>query len=243
LAFGGVTSQAFGLANRDFFFVQANHYSARTSVSFTQEVDANDGWRRVHATSRLSPTSTFASARHDVKPWLSVSAGFDNRRNVRVYRDRLTPETQFDDSYRQGSWQGAGLRMGRWLRADSELRQGAGGGAAHGWSQFVDMERAGHVPVGLQFRASRYAYATLVSRLYSAGLRVEPWPGAHVAGTAGRRESLDPTIALEESEHWQRIDADVAIASRLLADFGWERDFTAGIGRTLQYQAGLSWRL
>ena len=36
--------------------------------------------------------------------------GFDSRRSIRLYRDFVSPVTEFDDRYRRGSWIGADRR-------------------------------------------------------------------------------------------------------------------------------------
>ena len=106
LSTGGVTSRSGGDLNRDFLFAQGWWFSRGGSASLAQEVDVNSGWKRSAGEPPLSWTSTFATVRVPVTQQFALQSGYDNRRNVRLWRDRETPETDFDDRYRQGAWAG-----------------------------------------------------------------------------------------------------------------------------------------
>ena len=71
-----------------------------------QEVDYYRAWKQAIGEPAWSPTGTFATARYEVTRAVSLNAGYDSRRNVRLYRDAVTPETAFDDAFRQGVWGG-----------------------------------------------------------------------------------------------------------------------------------------
>ena len=103
---GGVSSRQAGSPNRDFTFAQFYYTDGGLSLSASQEIDVNRGWKRDLGEPLLSPTSTFLSASARVAPHLSARGGYDNRRNVRLYRDYITPETAFDDRFRRGAWAG-----------------------------------------------------------------------------------------------------------------------------------------
>src|SRR2546425_8748931 len=75
----------------------------------------------------ISLTSTFAVFQYHATQDLTLDAGFDNRRNVRLYRDVVNPETAFDDTYRQGAWMGAWLQLARQYRLGLDPRSSGGG--------------------------------------------------------------------------------------------------------------------
>jgi hypothetical protein len=105
--------------NREYVALQAHVYGARFTGAFLQEIDINRDWRALDE-SALGLTSTFVSLHYQAWEAIRVDAGFDTRRNVRLYRDRITPETEFDDSHRQGYW--AGLRLRPFTPLQAGLR-------------------------------------------------------------------------------------------------------------------------
>jgi len=112
--------------NREHFALQGRLGRGRAFLTALQEVDLNRGWRGDHE-SALSFTNAFVSGRFSATETLSLNAGFDTRRNVRLYRDRITPETEFDDSYRRGYWGGASLSLPGASRVGLQVRRSAGG--------------------------------------------------------------------------------------------------------------------
>ena len=109
LTMGGIGSYDHSALNREFMFAQVQYNDRRLFLFATQEVDYNRGWKRDLGESVLSPTSTFATAQLQLTDEVSVHTGFDNRRNVRLYRDFISPETAFDDSFREGYWGGVSV--------------------------------------------------------------------------------------------------------------------------------------
>lgn len=241
VSLGGVTSQSKGQPNRDFVFAQSSWFSGATNATFSQEVDVNRGWKRDLGAPVLSPTSTFATLRAPVTKWLSADAGFDNRHNVRLYRDRLTPETQFDDTYRQGAWGGAQLTFGSHLRLNGEGRQGSGGDPVHSWSGGAEVQRLTPWNVAVRGRASGLTSLSLESTLYSGSLSCEPRQGLRVDFASGQRTARNLAIGLDDTETWQSLDADASLFRRAYLNAGWEQDHGAG-GHTTQLQAGIAWR-
>ena len=59
--------------------------------------------------------------------WSNLDGGFDTRRSVRLYRNRVTPETEFDDSQRQGVRLGLTLQSKVHFRAALDARSNDGG--------------------------------------------------------------------------------------------------------------------
>ena len=124
---GGIGSYDGGQLNREFLFVQAFYSDRRFTLFATQELDYNRGWKRALGNPTIAPTSTFATVQWQLVDQVSFYGGFDNRRNVILYRDYVSPETSFDDSYREGMWAGISLSPMRALRVGGDARLSAGG--------------------------------------------------------------------------------------------------------------------
>ncbi len=239
---GGVTSQQAGQTNRDFLFTQANWVSRAVMTSFAQEIDYNRGWKRALGEPMLSPTSTFAMTRILATPWLAFTSGYDNRRSVRLYRDRLTPETQFDDAYRQGTWVGSDLELLQRIRLSGELRGTAAADHSHAWSTNAEINRLSRMHVALRGRMSRYQGQTVLSRLASGSVGLDPIPLSHLELSGGVRRTLVQPSTHEDSERWQSIDLDLSLGRRWYLNGGLERDYGGVAGETRQAQGGVSWR-
>lgn len=127
LSSGAIGSRDAGQLNRQFGFAQLMVNSQLVSVYAMQEVDVNSGWKRTAGEPAVSPTSTFASVFVRPTDELSIQAGVDNRRNVRLYRDFVSPETTFDDAFRQGVWGSASFAVMRTVRVGADARFSRGG--------------------------------------------------------------------------------------------------------------------
>lgn len=243
LAAGGVTSRSHGEINRDFLFAQGDWTSGRTSASIAQEFDVYRGWRRGAGDPGFSPTSTFAMARIQVHPAVSVRTGYDNRRSVRLYRDRETPETQFDDRYREGGWLGANVDLGRHARIDGDARVRAGSAAerSHSWSAGGELTRLPLFSSTLRARWSQFTSDPTESRLLSGSLGLDPLPTVHLELAVGDRATTDRVGGGRESVRWWGTDLDLSLARRWYASGSFERD-RGGSEDLTQANAGLSWR-
>jgi hypothetical protein len=240
---GGVSSYQLGQPNRDFIFTQGLYQDSRFTVSGTQEADIARGWKRALGEPSFALTSSFATARLQVTRRLAWRAGFDNRRNVRLYRDRLTPESDFDDRYRIGAWSGASLDAWRHLRLDGDYRTrgGAPRDRSHTWSGSAEAYRVGPWNPRMRMRISQYRSDATTSDLVSLGLALEPWGGVRVEATGGTRSTTDVASGLDERVRWQDVDLDVALLRRWYLNGSWEQD-RGGLESTRQGSVGLSWR-
>lgn len=131
LTTGAISSRDFGQINRDFGFAQLSATTSVVSLFATQEVDLNRGWKRAAGEPALSPTSTFATVLVRASDALSFQGGLDNRRNVRLYRDFVSPETEFDDAFREGFWAGASYSFPQRIRISGDARTSRGGVAGN----------------------------------------------------------------------------------------------------------------
>lgn len=241
LAFGGVTSLDHGHPNRDFAFAQGGWFSKALTASFTQELDVNRSWKRANGEPLLSATSTFATASAPVTGWLALNAGYDSRRSVRLYRDRLTPETEFDDAYRRGAWVGAQVTPLPRLRLGGDTRTSDGAGRAEAWSLHAEAWRLSRLNGSLRARYSRFEGGGQVSTLRSFGGGFEPFRAARLDVSGGVRSLRHAEFGVDEHEHWLAVDGDLAFGRAWYLGAGWERD-RGDDGELRQVQASLNRR-
>ena len=242
-AIGGVTSTDSGQTNRDFLFAQTYVQAPKLSVTATQELDLNRGWKRAAGEAALTPTSTFLLLRYQVSRPFALTGGYDNRRSVRLFRDRLTPETEFDDRFREGGWLGASTEIGPHLRVDGDVRRRGGGSSerSDAWSSGIEVYRWRRWNPVLRARFAQFTNTSLSSQLTSLGLGVDPLPAAHLEASGGVRKSEDRIAGTTENVDWMSYDLDVALARRWLLTGSIERDHS-DVDRLLQEYVALSWR-
>jgi hypothetical protein len=243
LALGGVTSTQNGQVNRDFVFTQAYYQTIAFSANLDQEVDVNRGWKLAAGEQRFTPTSTFAMMRFQVAKPLSVNMGYDNRRNVRLYRDLVTPITEFDDAYRNGEWIGASLEASKYVRLDGDARHRGGvpTDRSDAWSAGGQVSRIGFWNAAARARYSTFSSLTLTSSLTSLGLGIDPLSAMHIEGATGRRTSLSLVSKSGEIVNWTSVDFDLTLARRWYVNGSIERD-KGGTSNLTQEYVGLSWR-
>jgi len=240
---GAVSSYQGGSPNREFGFVQLFYLDRGFSAFGAQELDLNRGWKRDLGEPALAPTSTYLNASLRALPGLSLRAGFDNRRSVRLYRDRVTPETEFDDRWRQGSWGGLSLDLAGHLRLGGEARTSAIGGSRrlNGWSGAAELVRLGPLEAALRGRLSHAKGAGIESDLASLGLGLDPMAWSHVEVTGGLRRTKDPLAGTQEDTRWESADLDLTLARRAYLNVSLQRDH-GGLTPGSQAYFGLSWR-
>jgi len=239
---GGITSYQSGQPNRDFLFFQGVVQAPRLFASATQEVDINRGWKRAMGEPAVTPTSTFISARYQPVRPLALRLGFDNRRNVLLYRDHLTPEAEFDDRFRIGGWGGASLDVGRHLRVDGDIRVRGGAPAERSDTWSGGAEARALVPLApvVRARASQNRSATTTSDLISLSLAVSPWGAARLEFTGGSRSATDRASGVTDDARWEAIDGDIAIVRRWYLHGSFEHDHGA-LENMRQVYTGLDW--
>lgn len=239
LTFGGVHSLSHGQVNRQFGFVNGFYMHPRLTLAATQEIDLNTGWRRTMGDPALSFSSTFLSARTQIAPGLTLSSGYDGRRSVRLWRDRLTPETEFDDAYRRGVWSGLSgeafghVRLtldGRW-NGDGDQSWRSRSGAAELFAIPPFAARA-------RWRVTTYHNDMTHGSLQAGGLDFDPLPFAHVEWSAGVRTSRDGVN--DSRTTWQSVDADLHLTRRAYLMLSAEWDRGEGLDAR-QLHTGLSW--
>jgi hypothetical protein len=214
---GAIGSYVRGTVNREFLFFQSSLYSKTFSGYVTQEVDYNRDWKVGAGEPTLAPTSTYASV--SLRPLESVTlrGGFDNRRNVRLYRDFVNPETQFDDAFRQGYWGGVTLRPLQGYQVGLDARASTGGSAGRSQSYTVTLgaDRLLGEDLSLRTRFTRYLAPNNEGWLHSASLGVSLFQSLHGEVTGGIRNNFDSLDNPESTRiTWLGLDLDLAVGRR-----------------------------
>lgn len=243
LTSGAIGSYTQGEVNREFLYLQGQFVNRALSLFAAQEVDYNRGWRAAAESTTTTPTSTFVTARLALGQALSVNAGYDNRRSVRLYRDFVSPEAEFDDTFRQGSWAGAQLSSGH-VQASVDTRSSRGGasGSSDSWTASAGVTRLTHLGLGLRARTTRYSGLQLEGELRSASLEVQPSGRFRLDLTAGERSDLRPADQVPPSAlRWIGADFDTGIGRSWYLTLSMYRERGAE-GRMVQYFGSLSYR-
>jgi len=202
-------------ANREFAFLQASFSNGRFSSYVSQEIDYYRWWKRTPGMAAISPTSTFATARYRASNGLEVHAGFDNRRNVFLYRDFVNPVTTFDDAFRQGVWTGAALRWGRRYSVGVDARQSSGGpaGRANSYTLSIGADRVTPLALGVRARSTYFRNQQISGWLNSLALALDAGSRLHVELSSGARLERDPlAVPRTQSILWGGLDLDVNVA-------------------------------
>lgn len=235
---GAVGSYEEGELNREYLFLQTRYFDRRWSLSLSQELDINRGWKTDAGEPVLSPSNTYAFARRAVTEKTVLEGGFDNRRRIRLYRDRVTPETDFDDSYRQGVWAGITQEIG-------ELRLSLRGRSASGEVRSYTLRSRWNVP-GLRAlrvggRNTRFENAGGDGWLHSGDVDVSLGSRIRIELTRGIRRGNDAETGGAESLDWSAVDLDVGLAGGWFFTLSAEESRGAD-ERNRNYQSSASYR-
>jgi hypothetical protein len=252
LTTGGIGSRELGELNREFAFAQLVANARFVSVYATQELDFNRGWKRDAGESAVSPTSSFATMQIRFAQRFAVQGGFDNRRNVRLYRDFVNPETEFDDAFRQGMWGGANLSFLRRLRISGDVRSSRGGvaGVAEQYTGSFGMDPVTRIGLTTRIRSTRYRTERTSGWLHAWGVGAEPLRFARLELNGGLRSqqavgtpaptSVVPVLSLPDAR-WIGATIDVSIGRSWYALMSITHD-GAGTDRTRQLYTSLVFR-
>jgi hypothetical protein len=240
----GIGSYENGNINREYVALLARAVSARVSLMLQQDMDVNRGWKRDAEGEAVSFTNTFATARWRATRGLDLDAGYDNRRHVRLYRDFVSPETQFDDDYRQGVWGGLGVGFARRYRLGASARSSTGGSAGDARS-YTFTATASHLTsaqLQLRLRSTRYENDRTEGWMHTAagGFGVGARWMFELFG--GMREETSKVFATPDvSMSWFGADVDVDLGRSLYLNVSGERNGD-GDESYDQVYTGLSWR-
>ena len=244
LTTGAIGSYGREAVNREFLYVQGLFVNRALSLYASQEVDYNRGWKAEAESTTTTPTATFATARLALGPDLSVHAGYDNRRSVRLYRDFLSPELEFDDSFRQGTWAGTQLSLAGHFLAGLDARTSRGGtsGASDSWTASAGLTRLTPIGAGIRLRATRYTGALLDGELRSASLEFQPGGRFRLDLNGGTRRDVRPLDGVAPTTlRWLGADFDVGIGRSVYLTLSTYQERGAD-GRMMQHFGSLSYR-
>lgn len=229
--------------NREFLYLQTRFYNPRLSLYATQEIDFNRDWKAEAGEDSVSMTSSYVNLDLRANSWLSLRGGYDSRRNVRLYRDFINPEIEFDDSFREGVWGGVSARLARRYSLSLDARTNGGGtnGRSNAYTASFGAARLLR-RFDLRARSSRYENDRQQGWLHSLtggayfGRRLH----VQIGGGVRSEEALVGT-ALENDLVWVNADLDLALGSH----WYWilSADRTRGDeDRTDQYHSGVTYR-
>ena len=214
---GLIGSYGKGKDFREFLFLQANYFTRRLTLSFNQEVDFNRDWKVEAGESSVSPTSTFAIIRYRVNDALTLDAGYDDRRNVILYREFENPETEFDDSYRRGLWGGAEVQFLSRFRAGLHYRGNSGGSAGSSDSYTINFWARDLFPIhlGLSTRSTRFENDHTEGWLHTLAFYFPVGQRMQLSLYGGLRQDTEidtifPELA-DQSLIWYGVDMDVRL--------------------------------
>ena len=211
---GGVGAYSLGEIDREFAFARATFNSRRVSVYAIQELDFNRDWKSEAESASTTPTATFVTALFSVTEAVSLSAGMDKRRNVRLYRDYINPEIEFDDSFRQGEWGGVSLNLFGHLRASADARRSSGvaTGNTHSFTGSLSLYRLTPLRAGMHLRATNFSGTLADGSLKSGSLEINPFSVLRLEVNGGVRESSQPLDSASATTiTWIGADADISI--------------------------------
>ena len=173
-----------------------------------------------------------------------MSAGFDNRRDVRLYRDLVTPETAFDDAFRHGAWAGLSLALARRYRLSFDARSSSGGsaGTARAYTGAVGAGRLTKYNGDVRLRTTRFEGPRLSGWIHALSLAVEPAPWTRLELGGGVREEHNPLETPSDLRvSWLTGDLDVSVARGWYVLFSLTREQGA-LESNDQVYGGLSYR-
>jgi hypothetical protein len=245
LTTGAVGSYARGEIDREFVYLQGMVNSRRFSLYAAEELDINRGWRSEAEGSTTTPTSTYAMARWSLSDAFSIQGGFDSRRSVRLYRDFINPEIEFDDSFREGTWGGFMLSaFGSRVRASGDARVSRGGaaGKATSFTGSFGVSRLTPLGLGAQLRTTVYDGLLAAGTLRSASLEVNPYGVLRLQASAGMRDDQSPlAVDADRRTKWFGGDADLGIGRSLYLMLSTYQE-TQAQQKSIHSQVSLSWR-
>jgi hypothetical protein len=222
---GGIGSYQNGTVNREYAYLQALLTSQRVSLYATQEIDYNRDWKVLAGEDQVSPTSSYMHLGVRPTRGLSVSVGYDNRRNIRLYRDLITPETEFDDTFRRGYWGGFTQRIAKRFRVGLNAKRSTSDLAGNADTYTLIFGATGLARrFNLFYRGSRYINQTTEGSLQSLTTGVIITRQVRMTVTGGlRQDTLSEAPRLQTALVWYGIGWDVSLGRHWFLQFSGER--------------------
>jgi hypothetical protein len=200
--------------NREFLYLEARYFGPRFSGFLSQEVDYYRPWKRLGGQSAFSPTATFGLLRYEVARGWALEGGVDERRNVVLFQDAVSPESTFDAAFRRGAWVGTSLRPNDHLWVDLDARASDGGaiGRTDSYTGAVALARLGSLGVNVRGRGTYYLSPGRVGRLAALSLGIAPADRWRMGLEAGQRDETVAILSTPQVTRWVGLSADLSIA-------------------------------
>jgi len=242
---GAIGSYRGSEVSREFVYVLGRYSTRRFWLYASQELDINRDWKvSDFGEESIAPTSSFVSMTLRASKNLSIRGGYDNRRNVRLIRDRVTPISDFDDSFRRGAWIGANLRFQRRysLGVDSRFNSGGTAGDSNSYGMSFGVHSIGSNALSAFTRVNRYTNDQVEGWFYQADVGLDLTAQSRLSARIGTRdESNLRTIPQEDTLDWYGLTLDFYIGNRWYATV--EVENTEGaVEKVTQYFTTLSYR-
>jgi hypothetical protein len=214
---GAAGSYTAAATNREFLFVQGGYIDQNVALFLAQEVDYYRPWKVEMGEEAISPTSTFATARVTLVPGLTAMAGYDNRRNVRLYTDVVNPEVTFDATFRQGVWGGVSARIARRFLLGLDARTNDGGVAGRSTAYTASLSINGLTAMDLGVRARSTVYQNLQSdgTLHVLAIGGTPVSGLTLELNGGIRSDRNDMEGATRTITWFGANTDLALTRSL----------------------------
>lgn len=203
-----------GTVDREYAALQERWNRGRLSTTARQEFDLNRDWR-AEEEPRVNLTGSFWNARFAWTPTVSVDGGFDTRRRVRLYRDHVTPETEFDDSFRRGYWAGVAVRPWRRARMGFSARRstGSAAGSANSATARFRWDLPRFFGAGLSTRHTAYDNDRVLGILHSLTVGFDAGSRLHLDTTWGTRDETQQDDATSAHDlRWWSVEAQAALS-------------------------------
>lgn len=226
---GALTSTTEGEVNRDVLYASGRLVRGGFHAYLLQQLDYNRGWRKDAEGSSITRSGSYLALRWHASKSVSLNAGWDSRRNVRLYRDLVSPATEFDDTYRQGYWGGVEWRpQQKWIAAlDGRSSSGGSAGSADAWTLRLGATNRTKVGLDATIRATTYSGPYVDGDLYGADVSFQAGTRVRLGARAGMRDETGTFITPgAETVTWFGADVDVLAGRRGYVTFAW--DHTAG---------------
>jgi hypothetical protein len=215
--------------DREFLYVQGRSTMGDWRLFGSQEVDFHRGWRSDAGGSTIASTSTLLRARYRPDSVWSFDAGLDLRQRVRRVRDIETPETDFDDRYRQGYSIGASRTLPGRSRLSLGIRTRARSDEESAHSATLSASTRPDLLAGarLSSRTTVYRNAMVEGWLQSARASWSPRPEVDLSAHGGVRHETGRDLDLMDgTDPWFGLAVDFTPHRATWIGLEWERTFS-----------------
>ena len=241
-----------GDPNREFAFTQLSLSTRYLSFYVLEEGDHYGADKQALGEAPFSLTSTYLSGSIRPARAIQFTGSYDDRRQVRLYRDYANPETSFDDSYREGYGGGIAL-FGHRVRATGDYHHSSGGtsGSNESVTATAGIDRLTSLRLSLLGRGTWISSTTdqatgsttVDGYLYSLRLGVDPLEPLHFDVDAGIRKDATLNAGSSQPESkWYGVSVDLSVARAWFLSGQAVREEGDNNTSSTQFYGSLSWR-